>query len=105
MYFSDDGDVLGLRCDNWKVVFMEQRCQVTLQVCTEPFVQATVPKLSICAPIRSRNVTSNSYHDWFQHHDYIIFATQFIASQFAATFKEFPPAQKAASFTIDDDHE
>jgi hypothetical protein len=29
-------------------------------------------------------------------------AAQFIARQFAATFKEFPPAQKAASFTIDD---
>ena len=26
MYLSDDGDVLGLRYDNWKVVFMEQRC-------------------------------------------------------------------------------
>ena len=25
VYFSDDGDVLGLRFDNWKLVFMEQR--------------------------------------------------------------------------------
>ena len=25
VYFSDDGDVLALRFDNWKVVFMEQR--------------------------------------------------------------------------------
>jgi arylsulfatase len=24
-YFSDDGDVLALRFDNWKIVFMEQR--------------------------------------------------------------------------------
>ena len=23
MYLSDDGDVLGLRYDNWKMVFME----------------------------------------------------------------------------------
>ena len=26
VYISDDGDVLGMRYDNWKVVFMEQRC-------------------------------------------------------------------------------
>ena len=32
MYLSDDGDVLGLRYDNWKVVFMEQRCPGTLRV-------------------------------------------------------------------------
>lgn len=26
VYFSDDGDVLGIRTDNWKIVFAEQRC-------------------------------------------------------------------------------
>ena len=30
VYISDDGDMLGLRYDNWKIVFMEQRCQGTL---------------------------------------------------------------------------
>ena len=40
IYLSDDGDVLGLRYDNWKIVFMEQRCQGTLQVWAEPFTQA-----------------------------------------------------------------
>src|SRR4029453_1881379 len=32
VYFSDDGDVLALRFDNWKVVFMEQRAQGTLRL-------------------------------------------------------------------------
>ena len=35
-YISDDGDVLALRFDNWKMVFMEQRCQGTLEVWAEP---------------------------------------------------------------------
>ena len=26
IYFTDDGDVAALRYDNWKIVFMEQRC-------------------------------------------------------------------------------
>lgn len=42
-----------------------------------------------------------TYYDWFLYHDYIIFAAQAIAAEFAATFKDFPPRQKAASFTID----
>ena len=37
IYFSDDGDVLGIRAENWKIVFMEQRCPGTLQVWFEPF--------------------------------------------------------------------
>ena len=38
-YFSDDGDMLGMRYDNWKIVFMEQRLQGTLGVWAEPFVR------------------------------------------------------------------
>ena len=44
VYFSDDGDLLGLRYDNWKIVSMEQRAVAT-QVRTEPFVALRVPKL------------------------------------------------------------
>ena len=32
IYFSDDGDVLGIRAENWKVVFQEQRCRGTVQI-------------------------------------------------------------------------
>ncbi|MGH7062937.1 MAG: arylsulfatase, partial [Stellaceae bacterium] len=45
MYLSDDGDVLAMRYDNWKVVFMEQRCHGTLQVWAEPFTKLRLPKL------------------------------------------------------------
>ncbi len=104
VYFSDDGDVLGLRYDNWKVVFMEQRCQGTLRLWAEPFVSLRLPKLFNLRtdPYERADITSNTYYDWFLHRDYIIFAAQHIAGQFAETFKEFPPAQKAASFTIED---
>ena len=76
----------------------------TLQVWAEPFVKLRLPKLFNLRtdPFERADVTSNTYYDWFLHRDYIIFAAQFIARQFAPTFKEFPPAQKAASFTIDD---
>jgi arylsulfatase A-like enzyme len=103
VYFDDDGNVVALRYDNWKVVFMEQRCPGTLQVWAEPFVALRLPKLFNLRtdPFERADITSNTYYDWFLHRDYIIFAAQTIMVQFAATFKAFPPRQKAASFTID----
>lgn len=104
VYFSDDGDVLGLRYDNWKIVFMEQRCQGTLQLWAEPFVHLRIPKLFNLRtdPFERADVTSNTYYDWFLHRDYVILSAQFVMGKFAETFKDFPPVQKAASFTIDD---
>jgi arylsulfatase len=103
VYFSDDGDVLALRYDNWKVVFMEQRAQGTLQVWAEPFVTLRVPKFFNLRtdPFERADITSNTYYDWLLDHAYLIYAAQAIMADFLATFQEFPPQQKAASFTID----
>jgi arylsulfatase A-like enzyme len=103
VYFSDDGDVLALRFDNWKVVFMEQRVQGTLQIWAEPFVALRVPKLFNLRtdPFERADVTSNTYWDWFVDNDYLALAATALVTQFLATFEEFPPRQKAASFTID----
>jgi arylsulfatase len=103
VYFSDDGDVLALRYDNWKVVFMEQRAQGTLQIWAEPFIALRVPKLFNLRtdPFERADITSNTYYDWFIDNDYIALAATAILSQFLQTFVQFPPRQKAASFTID----
>ncbi|HEY2558100.1 MAG TPA: arylsulfatase [Caldimonas sp.] len=106
-YFSDDGDVLGLRFDNWKIVFMEQRCQGTLQVWAEPFTRLRLPKLFNLRtdPYERADTTSNTYYDWLLHNGYIMLGAQTIVAKFMATFKEFPPAQKPGSFTIENAHE
>jgi arylsulfatase len=103
IYFSDDGDLVALRFDNWKVVFMEQRAPGTLRIWAEPFVPLRVPKLYNLRtdPFERADTTSNTYYDWFLNHDYIVLASQGIVSDFLETFKDFPPRQKAASFTID----
>jgi arylsulfatase len=104
MYISDDGDILALRYDNWKVVFMEQRCKGTLQVWAEPFTRLRLPKIYNLRtdPYEFADITSNSYYDWMIHRAYILYGAWAIADQFAATFKDFPPMQHANSFTIDD---
>jgi arylsulfatase len=103
-YFSDDGDVLGIRIDNWKCVFMEQRCEGTLRVWAEPFTKLRVPKIFNLRtdPFEFADVTSNSYYDWFFHHAFFMMAAQGAAAKFAETFKDFPAIQKPNTFTIDD---
>jgi arylsulfatase len=66
-YFSDDGDLVAMRYDNWKLVFLEQRLAGTLQVWFEPFVPLRVPKLYNLRtdPFERADVTSNTYWDWF----------------------------------------
>jgi arylsulfatase A-like enzyme len=102
-YFSDDGDLVALRYDNWKMTFLEQRCAGTLQVWAEPFTALRVPKLFNLRtdPFERADVTSNTYWDWYLNKAYLIMGAQAIVAQFLATFKEFPPRQRAASFTID----
>ena len=103
VYFSDDGDVLGLRFDNWKIVFMEQRAQGTLRVWAEPFIPLRVPKIFNLRtdPFERADITSNTYYDFILQNAFLVGAAQPIVGEFLATFPEFPPRQKAASFSID----
>ncbi|MET0662307.1 MAG: arylsulfatase, partial [Ilumatobacteraceae bacterium] len=103
IYFSDDADVLGLRFDNWKVVFMEQRCEGTLQIWAEPFVTLRIPKIFNLRtdPFERADRTSNTYWDWFLDRDYIAGYAIVIVTKFLETFKEFPPRHEPATFTID----
>ncbi len=103
IYFDDDGNLVALRVGNWKAVFLEQRCPGTLQVWGEPFTVLRIPKLYNLRtdPFERADVTSNTYWDWYLQKDYIMAGAQWVVADFMATFKEFPPRQKAASFTID----
>jgi arylsulfatase len=102
-YFSDDGDLLAMRHDNWKLVFMEQRVEGTCQIWAEPFVTLRVPKLYNLRtdPFEFATITSNTYWDWVFDHIYLFVPAQHLVARFLATFKDFPPRQKAASFTVD----
>ena len=59
VYFSDDGEILALRFDNWKLVFMEQRCQGTVRLGWIRLRSCARPSSSTCAPIHMREPTSH----------------------------------------------
>ena len=102
-YFSDDGDLTALRFDNWKIVFAQQRAPGTMLVWGEPYVQTRVPWLFNLRtdPYERASITSNTYWDWWLDRAFLLVPAQAYVGKFLATFKEFPPRQKAASFTID----
>jgi len=45
--------------------------------------------------------TSNTYYDWMIDRAYMFVPAQAYVANFLETFKEFPPRQKPASFSID----
>jgi arylsulfatase A-like enzyme len=102
-YFNDDGDLVAVRYENWKMVFEEQRAPGTLRVWAEPFTQLRVPKMFDLRadPYERADITSNTYYDWVLSHAYLTYAAQKGVAEFMNTFREFPPRQRAASFSVD----
>lgn len=102
-YVTDDGDLCGLRFDNWKIVFMEQRCPGTYAVWSDPFTILRAPKLFNLRmdPYERADITSNRYWDWLNEHQYILIPAQAFVMEQLKSLKEFPAMQKPASFTID----
>ena len=103
VYFNDDGDLVAMRYENWKVVFEEQRAPGTLRIWAEPFTKLRVPKLFDLHsdPYERADVTSNTYYDWFMSNPAAFMASQAVVAKFLSTFKDYPPSQRPASFSID----
>jgi arylsulfatase len=102
-YFSDDGDLTALRYQDWKLIFLEQRAQGTLRVWAEPFTPLRIPLIFNLRrdPYERSQITSNTYYDWLLDRAFLLVPAQAYVGKFLQTFQEFPPRQKAASFTLD----
>lgn len=104
LYVNDDQQLTGLRYDNWKIVFMEQRAPGTLRVWAEPFTPLRVPKIFNLRtdPYERADITSNTYYDWLMDHAFLMVPAQSYVGEFLATFKDYPQRQKAATFNMDE---
>ena len=104
IYCNDDQQLTGLRYDNWKFVFLEQRAVGTLRVWAEPFTELRVPKIFNLRldPYERADITSNTYYDWLLDHAFLLVPVQEGVGKFLMTFKDYPQRQKAASFNVDD---
>ncbi len=103
-YFSDDGNLLALRYDNWKMHFAIQEAEGTLEVWAREFTEGRMPLLFNLRtdPFERATITSNTYWQWYLEHAFLLVPAQAYVGEFLSTFEEFPPRQEAASFTIGD---
>ena len=101
-YFSDTGDLLNLRYGMYKLVFAEQRAH-GFDVWQDPFTFLRLPKLFNLRsdPFEEADEIGIGYPQWRAEHLFVLVPAQDIVGEFLMTFKEFPPRQTPASFSID----
>jgi arylsulfatase A-like enzyme len=102
LYWGDDGNLLALRYGQWKATFAEQRAHGGVEVWQEPYVNLRFPKLyNLRSDPFERADESFDYGHWRADHVFALVPAQALVAQWLSSFKDFPPRQKAASFSID----
>jgi arylsulfatase len=101
-YFNDDGSLVALRYDNWKLVFVEQRSE-GFDVWQDPFTPLRLPKLFNLRsdPFEEADHIGIGYDRWRIDRVFLLVPAQQYVGKFLSTFKEFPPSQKVGSFSLD----
>jgi arylsulfatase len=102
-YFNDDGLLVAMRFENWKVVFCEQKSPGGFAVWKEPFVCLRVPKVFNLRmdPYERADIVSDQYNDWLTKNAYLAFIGSAKAGEFLQTFIDWPPSQNPPSFSTD----
>jgi arylsulfatase len=102
MYVNDDAQIVAMRYDAWKAVFLENRGQA-FGVWREPFTELRVPLLFNLRrdPFERAQHNSNTYNDWFLDRVFVVVPMQQMAGQFLMTMKDYPPSQTPGSFNLD----
>jgi arylsulfatase len=101
-YWTDDGNLAGLRYDRWKIVFLEQRAE-GLKVWQDPLIPLRAPKLFDLRgdPFERADHVSGNYDTWYAERMFLLVPAQAVVAQHLATYREFPPRQKPGSFSLD----
>jgi arylsulfatase len=107
LYWSDDGDMMAIRFNDWKVSFMEQHVEINpktpIGVWQGQFTRLRAPMLyNLRSDPFERGPEAVGYADWQMHRVFLIVPAQAFVAQWLESFKEFPPRQKPASFNLDE---
>ena len=102
MYVNDEGQIVAIRFDDWKAVFLSNR-GIQLGVWQEPFVQLRIPILFNLRrdPFEKSQHNSNTYWDWYLDRAFVLLPMQDIAAKFLKSMVEYPPSQTPGSFNLD----
>jgi len=102
LYWTDDGGVAALRYNQWKLVFMEQRAH-GYEVWQDPLVTLRFPKLFTLRgdPFERADHEGIGYPKWRLDRAFLLVPAQAFVQNWVMSFKDFPPRQKPASFSLD----
>ena len=102
IYVNDDGQIVAMRYDAWKAVFLENRGRA-FEVWREPFTELRVPLLFNLRrdPFEKAQHNSNTYNDWFLDRVFLLAPMQQVAAKFLVSMKEYPPSQTPGSFNLE----
>ena len=100
-YVNDDGQVVAMRYQDWKSVFLENRGQA-FGVWREPFVELRVPLLFNLRrdPFERAQHNANVYDDWLLSRVFILAPLNAIAGNFLLSMKDYPPSATPGSFNL-----
>jgi arylsulfatase len=102
LYWSDDGNLAALRYGQWKLNFLVQRAH-GLDVWQDKFEELRLPLLTTLRgdPFERAPEEGLGYDRWRIDHLFLLVPAQAFVAQWIGTFKDFPPRQKPASFSLD----
>ena len=102
IYVNDDGQIVAMRYDAWKVVFLENRGEA-FEVWREPFVELRLPLIFNLRrdPFERAQHNANVYNDWFLDRAFVLVPIQGLAAKFLQSMKEYPPSQSPGSFNLE----
>jgi arylsulfatase A-like enzyme len=102
LYWSDDGELMAIRVNQWKVAFKEQE-STGFNVWKRQFTNLRAPNLyNLRSDPFERGTESIEYGRWMVDRSFILVPAQAIVGQWLSSFKEFPQRQKPASFNLDE---
>ena len=95
-YFTDGGELAGIRQDRWKILPLEQRSE-GLDVWFEPFDELRTPRIVDLRadPFERAMEESANYDTWLVQHTFVLYPVRDAIRGFLETFVRFPPRQPA----------
>ena len=101
-YFSDDGELMAFRDERYKYNFVAQFA-TGMNVWKLPPTNMRIPIITdlMSDPFEYAWDASVSYENWLAARAFLLLPAVDKVARYMATYKEFPPRQRAASFSID----
>ncbi len=102
VYFDDDGNLVAYRDQRFKYIFSEQMAK-GMEIWRQPMTNLRAPVTVdlMTDPYEYSIDGSINYEKWLMDHAFVILPAVEKVGKYLETYKQYPPRQKPASFSID----